>query len=172
MAYEEDADSVRAIVNALEDEEYLVVLGALETVADTGRPEFVQHVAPKTRHPNAWVRRQACVTLGGLWSDEGIPDLLMALGDEDADVRREAVKALTMFEPTPEILGALVEAVGDKDAGVSFAAAEGLSDLTGEQIAHQQGEGHDGHDGQIGLVHHRPHQIAKGLVGNRKLDLQ
>ena len=122
------------IVPLLEDKHYLVVLGALEAIAEIGEPHSLQHAVPLLRHPHPLVRQQACITIRALRNEEGIPALAGALKDADAGVRREAVKGLAAFGKRDDVVAALLEGVGDRDPGVSLLAHEGLAELTGLQV--------------------------------------
>lgn len=131
-----DKDSIAEIVRLLDDpkEHYLVHTGALEALAAIGRPQFIQHVAPRTRHDHPMVRQYACAALGAIRNPEGIVALREA-SQKDADpaVRRAAVKALATFGKISESLKALAEAVGDRDPGVSMMAHDSLRGVTGRE---------------------------------------
>ncbi len=133
LASRTDAEAVAEVVRRADDPHYLVVLGALEILAAWGRPEFLQHVAPRLRHPHAEVRRQACATVAALRNPEGIEGLAQALKDAEAAVRRDAAKALAAFGARAEVLSALLEAMGDRDAGVVYMAHTGLVAMTGRR---------------------------------------
>ncbi len=128
-----DAEAVRRIVLLLDDRHALVVVGALEALADAGRKEFLQHVIPRTRHEHGLVRAAACRALGRLGNEEGLPALAAALGDPDPSVSRSAVRALAGFGRRPEVVGPLVEAVGAKEPSVALLAHETLQALTGRR---------------------------------------
>jgi HEAT repeat protein len=119
------------IVQLLADPHYLVVLGALEAIATRHDPAFFQHVPPLLKHAHPLVRGQACITLGALGDVQAGPVLVQTLADPEATVRREAVKALARLGKRPEVLAALVGAVGDRDPSVSLTAHEKLQELTG-----------------------------------------
>jgi HEAT repeat protein len=127
-----DAEAVAVIVKALDDPHYLVVTGALECLGAIGHREFLQHAAHSVRHAHPIVRAQACATLAALRNEGGVPALVEALKDPEIAVRREAARALGTFGKRPEVLGALVEAVGDADASVALMAHDALTDLTGK----------------------------------------
>ncbi len=133
LARRPDAESMAEVVRLLDDPHYLVVTGALETLAKIGDPAFLQHAAPKIKHGHPMVRAQACAALAAIRNEEGIPAIREAMKDADASVRRAAVKALAAFGPRPETVRALAEAVGDNDPGVALAAHEALQGLTGRK---------------------------------------
>ena len=126
-----DAASVAEIVRRLEDPHYLVVSGALTSLADIGRPEFLQHAAPLVQHPHPMVRREACGTIARLRNPLGVPFLLKAAEDADGWVRRGAIKALGAFREVPDARRGVLKALDDPEAGVSMTAHQTLQSLTG-----------------------------------------
>ncbi len=128
------------LVPLLEDRHYLVVLGALEAVAAIGEPHALQHVVPALRHEHPLVRQQACLTVGALRADEGIPVLAGMIKDPDAGVRREAVKALALYGKRAEVTAALLEALGDPDPGVAYMAHDRLGEITGLEVGERSRE--------------------------------
>lgn len=126
-----DAESLREIVARLEDTHFLVVTGALETLANLGDPEFFQHAAPRLQHAHHFVRAQACATLAAIKNPAGIPPLIEVLKDPDHRVRRAAVKALAAFGKRGDVLQALAATVGDGEPSVSLMAHDKLTELTG-----------------------------------------
>jgi HEAT repeat protein len=126
-----DAPAVAEVVHLLEDPHYLVVAGALSTLAEMGQPEFLQHAAPLTQHKHPMVRREACATIARIRNPLGVPFLLKAVEDPDAWVRRGAVKALGAFPQVPDARTGLLKAFEDKEAGVVMTAHETLQAVTG-----------------------------------------
>ena len=126
----QDAVAVAEVVRLLEDPHYLVVAGALSTLAEMGQKEFLQHVVPQLLHKHFLVRREACAAVGRLGNPLGVPYLVKALDDPDGLVRRGAVKALGAFRSVPEARGGLLRALGDKEAGVVLVAHEILQEWT------------------------------------------
>lgn len=131
LAETPDAPSMALVVAALEDPAPLPVVGALETLAQLGRPEFLQHAAPKLSHPHPLVRRQACATIAAIRNADGLPLLLKSVQDPDPSVRRGAIVAAASFGDRPETRRALLEAMDAKDASTKLAAHEALKALTG-----------------------------------------
>ena len=125
------AESVAQIVAALDDPHALVVVGALEALAEIGHKEFLQHAAPRTEHASPFVRRAAVETLAVLRHEEGLPYVARAVKDADPLVRRGAVRALAAFGPRPEVYRPLLEAFDAGDAGLALVAHETLQKLTG-----------------------------------------
>jgi HEAT repeat protein len=126
-----DAASLSEIVKRLEDPHYLVIAGAITTLAEMGDKEFLQHLAPLLQHGHPLVRRRACEGIGRLGNPLGVAYLLKALEDPESQVRRGAVKALGAFKDAPEARRGLVAAVADKDPGVALVAHESLQRVTG-----------------------------------------
>ena len=126
-----DAEGLSEIVQRLEDPHYLVVAGAILTLAEMKEKAFLQHFAPLTRHAHPLVRRRACEGIGRIGNPLGVPYLVKALEDPDPQVRRGAVKALAEFRDASEARRGLVAAAGDKDPGVALVAHETLQEVTG-----------------------------------------
>ena len=126
-----DAAGLSEIVKRLEDPHYLVIAGAVNTLAEMRDPAFLQHIAPLAQHPHPIVRRRACEGIGRLGNPLGVPYLLKAAEDADPLVRRGALKGLSAFPDAPDARRGLVAGVGDKDPGVSLVAHEALQRIVG-----------------------------------------
>jgi len=133
LSHGRDAAAMAEVVAALDDPHPLVVVGALEVLAEIGRKEFLQHVAPRTEHASPLVRRTAVQSLAAIRNDEGLPYAVRAVKDADPLVRRGAVKALAAFGARPEVLRALLQAFEANDAGLALVAHETLQALTGRR---------------------------------------
>ncbi|HLY12590.1 MAG TPA: HEAT repeat domain-containing protein [Planctomycetota bacterium] len=129
-----DAAAVAELVTHLEDPHFLVVVGAIEVLAHHGRPEFLQHFAPKLKHKHPLVRQAACAAIAEIQNPEGVPLLVDTLKDPEPAVRRSALKALARFPGAPGVQAALVDAVADKEISVSFMAHRLLTDRTGKSV--------------------------------------
>ncbi len=127
-----DAQSMAEVLACLEDPHFLVVAGALEILAHQGRPEYLQHIAPKLKHKNPLVRQTACAAAAAVHNREAVPLLIGMLKDPDPGVRRSALKALAAFPEAPEATAAMIDAVDDKDVSVSYMAARLLHERTGK----------------------------------------
>ena len=125
-----DAEAIGTLVRSLEDPHYLVVIGAIDVLAAHERPELVQHFVPKLRHKHPMVRQSACAAIARVHGEEGVPGVIELAKDPDFMVRRSALKSLAEFPRRPDALRAMVEAVGDKDPGVSYMAHKLLSQRT------------------------------------------
>ena len=125
-----DATAMAEIVNLLEDPHFLVVVGAIEHLAHQGRPEFLQHLAPKLKHKHPLVRQSACAAIAAINNRDGVAPLVETLKDPEPAVRRSALKALAKFPGVPEAQAALVDTVADKDISVSYMAHRLLCEKT------------------------------------------
>jgi HEAT repeat protein len=125
-----DTDALKELVGLLEDPHYLVVVGAIEVLAEHGRPEFLQHFVPKLKHKHPMVRQAACAAIARIQNEEGVPGIVELLKDPDLGVRRSALKALAQFPENAAAGRAMVEAVADKDPSVSYMAHRLLSERT------------------------------------------
>ena len=128
-----DAQAMTQLVSMLDDQHYLVVVGALDVLATHRRPELLQHFVPKLKHRHPMVRQSACAGIGAIRNEDGVPGLVEALKDPDPAVRRSALKALAEFPRNPGAKRALVESVGDKDPSVSYMAHRLLGEITGRK---------------------------------------
>jgi HEAT repeat protein len=128
-----DAEAMTELVGLLEDQHFLVVVGAIEVLAKQGRPDLLQHFIPKLKHKHPLVRQSACAAVAAVHNPEGVPPLIETLKDPDPAVRRAAVKALGQFAG-PESQAALVDAVADKDISVSYQAHLQLHERTGKSV--------------------------------------
>jgi HEAT repeat protein len=135
-----DAESIGQLVKSLDDPHYLVVVGAIDVLAAHERPELLQHFVPKLKHKHPMVRQAACAAIGRVRGEEGVPGVIELVKDPDPMVRRAALKTVALFPRRPDGLRALVEAVGDKDPGVSYMAHRLLSERTNRKDVKQSKE--------------------------------
>jgi HEAT repeat protein len=125
-----DAAAVSELVALLDDPHFLVVVGAIDVLADMKRGEFLQHFAVKLKHKHPMVRESACAAIAKIQNEEGVPALIDTLKDADPAVRRSVLKALAQFPSNPGAGRAMVEAVADPDPSVSYMAHRLLSERT------------------------------------------
>ena len=130
LAGRTDAEAIGQLVKMLEDPHYLVVVGAIDVLAGYQRPEFLQHFVPKLKHKHSMVRQAACAAIAKVHGDEGVPGVIELTKDPDGMVRRSALKTLAAFPRRPDATRAMVDAVADKDPGVSYMAHKLLSERT------------------------------------------
>jgi HEAT repeat protein len=128
-----DAQAMTELVSLLDDQHYLVVVGALDVLATHGRPELLQHFVPKLKHRHPMVRQSACAGIASIRNEDGIPGLVETLKDADPAVRRSALKALAEFPRNPAAKRAMADAVADKDPSVSYMAHRLLGEITGRK---------------------------------------
>ncbi len=116
LAYEEiDFDLVAPlVVEALSDEDALVVDGAIFALAEHVHADAVEQLSTiALSHEDARCRESAVAALGVLGDDRGRHAVLAALEDKPP-VRRRAIVALSNFEG-PDIEAALARASEDRD---------------------------------------------------------
>lgn len=91
-------------------------------------PKAVPALSKALTHKKKNVRVRAAQTLGEMKSDanEAVPDLIAALDDEEASVRREAIAALAALGPPQEAIGPLAARLGDEDERAAHRAAVAL----------------------------------------------
>ena len=135
-----DADAIGQLVKSLEDSHYLVVVGAIDVLAAHERPEMLQHFIPKLKHKHPMVRQAACDAVARIHGEEAVPGVIELVKDPDAMVRRSALKTLAQFPRRPDGLRAMVDAVADKDPGVSYMAHRLLSERTNRKDVKQSKE--------------------------------
>jgi HEAT repeat protein len=125
-----DAAAIKELVERLDDPHYLVVVGAIEVLAEQGRPDLLQHFVPKLKDKQPMVRQAACAAIAQIQNEEGVPPIIELLKDPETAVRRSALKALAQFPASGPAARAMVEAVADKDPSVSYMAHRLLSERT------------------------------------------
>ncbi len=133
LAPRHDAEAVAQVIAALYDPHYLVVIGAIEALAENGSDGNSSRIAGMAGHDHPRVRAAVCDALAALGNDKTVPAILDTLKDREASVRRASAKALASFGNHPDALRALAGAVGDRDASVSFTAHQSLRTLTGRE---------------------------------------
>src|SRR5690606_35829233 len=86
-----------------------------------------QDISAGLRSEDPEERRRATARLGELEEDPDARGLLLALGDPDWRVRKEAVSVARRAAPSPAVLRGLVEAIGPgSNVGLRNAAVEAL----------------------------------------------
>jgi HEAT repeat protein len=110
----DDDEVLTAIVHLLDDEDALVVDGAVFALGEhlyVGAVEQLCAIA--TSHDDARCRESAIAALGAIGDDRARPAILAAL-DDKPPVRRRAIVALSNFEG-PDVEAALARASEDRD---------------------------------------------------------
>lgn len=134
LAEHPDPKNVQKIVSMLDDPEPLVRSGAVVSLSQIGKPEYVQHLTPRLDvavEASAMVRSDVCIALGRIKNPASVAPLLNTLAaDPEPVVRREAAKALVAFGKKPDLLQGLVKAVSDPDVSVAWRAHVSLQELT------------------------------------------
>jgi HEAT repeat protein len=110
----EDDDVFAAIVRLLDDDDALVVDGAVFALGEHLYVAAVEQMCViATTHEDARCRESAIAALGAIGDDRARPAILAAL-DDKPPVRRRAIVALSNFEG-PDIEAALARASEDRD---------------------------------------------------------
>jgi HEAT repeat protein len=110
----EDDDVFAAIVHLLDDDDALVVDGAVFALGEHLYVAAVEKMCViATTHDDARCRESAIAALGAIGDDRARPAILAAL-DDKPPVRRRAIVALSNFEG-PDIEAALARASEDRD---------------------------------------------------------
>ena len=109
-----DDEVLAAIVSCLEDDDALVVDGAVFALGEILYVPAVEKLCGiAAKHDDARCRESAIAALGAIGDDRARPVILAALADKPP-VRRRAIVALSNFEG-PEIDEALERASQDRD---------------------------------------------------------
>jgi HEAT repeat protein len=110
----DDNDVFAAIMHCLDDDDALVVDGAIFALGEHLRVDSVERLCViATSHEDARCRESAIAALGAIGDDRARPAILGAL-DDKPPVRRRAIVALANFEG-PDIEEALERASTDRD---------------------------------------------------------
>lgn len=110
----DDNDVFAALVACLEDDDALVVDGAIFALGEHLYVDSVERLCViATDHDDARCRESAIAALGAIGDDRARPAILGAL-DDKPPVRRRAIVALANFEG-PDIEEALERASSDRD---------------------------------------------------------
>ncbi len=120
-------DEPPSLVPLLADDDVMVVERAAWASGERAPSErgIVEPLADlATGHPHKLVRESAVAALGAIGRPEGLPAILVAMGDV-ATIRRRAVLALAPFDG-PEVAAALETARTDRDWQTRQAAADVL----------------------------------------------
>jgi HEAT repeat protein len=109
-----DDEVMRAVAHCLDDEDALVVDGAIFALGEHLYVAAVEKMCViATSHDDARCRESAIAALGAIGDDRARPAILAAL-DDKPPVRRRAIVALSNFEG-PDIEAALARASEDRD---------------------------------------------------------
>jgi HEAT repeat protein len=110
----DDDEVMNAVTHGLDDDDALVVDGALFALGEHLYVAAVERMCEiAIGHEDARCRESAIAALGAIGDDRARPAILGALGDK-APVRRRAIVALSNFEG-PDVEAALARASDDRD---------------------------------------------------------
>ncbi|MFF4275812.1 fumarate reductase/succinate dehydrogenase flavoprotein subunit [Streptomyces sp. NPDC001536] len=116
-----------ALAGLVDDPDALVRAAAYAALGTTGCPAPLTARAVTALADPAWqVRSGAATALSAAGPDVAVPALAKALADQNADVRKAAVLALTRHTATEDARAALATATTDPDADVRAYAARAL----------------------------------------------
>ena len=103
-------------------------------LANHGQAQDVRWITPLLNRDEPFVRWQAATALQRLHHGDAVGPLIRtATGDEDADTRAAAARALGQY-PRRDVFDTLVVALDDAASGVARAARESLTLLTGRDV--------------------------------------
>ena len=123
-----DGSILEAVVRCLDDDDALVVDGAVFALGEHLYTDAVERLCViATSHEDARCRESAIAALGAIGDDRARPVILGAL-DDKPPVRRRAIVALSNFEG-PDIEEALERASADRDWQVRAAVNQLGRDL-------------------------------------------
>ncbi|MEU9009727.1 fumarate reductase/succinate dehydrogenase flavoprotein subunit [Streptomyces sp. NPDC048479] len=112
-------DDPEALEPLVHDPDILVRAAALAALSTAGCPApYAAAAVTALAHPSWQVRAGAATALGGADPELAVPALAKALGDTNADVRKQAVLALLRHSAHEDARAALATAVTDPDADV------------------------------------------------------
>lgn len=122
-----DRAAVEALAGALQDDYRYTRWNAVEALGKIGTPEAVELIRKATRDENSEVRSFAVMTLGKF--KEAFQDVMNFLADNDSDVRKQAVRALTWnHSENPQVIDGFLRGMTDFDWQVRMEAKFALSD--------------------------------------------
>ncbi|MHC4556004.1 MAG: HEAT repeat domain-containing protein [Planctomycetota bacterium] len=90
--------TVLPLINALEDEYWIIRWRASETLGRIGNLQAVQPLINALGDNNEWVRRRAAESLGLIGDEQAVQPLINALKDESQNVRTVATMALELIK--------------------------------------------------------------------------
>ncbi|MFD9222441.1 fumarate reductase/succinate dehydrogenase flavoprotein subunit [Streptomyces sp. NPDC060064] len=119
VAVARSLDDPEALEPLVQDPDILVRAAALAALSTAGCPApYAAAAVTALAHPSWQVRAGAATALGGADPELAVPALAKALGDTNADVRKQAVLALLRHSAHEDARAALATAVTDPDADV------------------------------------------------------
>ncbi|WP_277208214.1 HEAT repeat domain-containing protein [Isoptericola croceus] len=115
-----DPRGIATLVGMHDDGDHLARAAALNALGETGCTDDAAGLAVSALADTAWEVRQAAATaLIESTADGAVEPLIVAAADQNLDVRKAAVKALTpRLSQHPDVREALLRAQGDADADV------------------------------------------------------
>jgi HEAT repeat protein len=115
--------AVQPLIEALQDEQYIVRQAAAAALGDMGDKRAVEGLVERLGDASDVVRQSAAVSLGKLGAGEAVEPLLRAIGDESELVRKAVVNALGMIGDERAVPALKRAAVEDTEAVAERARA-------------------------------------------------
>jgi HEAT repeat protein len=137
LVREGDHEAVRSVLNSIRDDHINLnlITSAIQVLAGTG-VDTTSALADFLTDPNPEVRSSAALTLGLQNNVRGIPSLMGALRDEDANVRYHVIEALGRLR-TAEASATLIEIVETRDFALAFGALDALAKIGDARVAYR-----------------------------------
>jgi HEAT repeat protein len=134
LANLESKQGMERMLELLEHENPSVRKAAAACLGKLGDRKAAPKLIKALKDQDAAVRKEAVIALNNLKDREAIEPLTARLGDAEVEVRRVAAIALanTRSRET-SVVGALVKALQDRDAGVRAAVLKALANLKAEK---------------------------------------
>ena len=119
------------------DKDAMVRASAAEALGKIGDPGAIPSLVKALSDEYYPVRWDALKALGELKAESALPDIeRLARTDRQSDCRQAAVIALGKIGGK-EVIGTLIDALGDKDESVGYFASQNLARLTGKNFGIQ-----------------------------------
>ncbi len=125
--------AVRPLINALEDEYWIIRQRSAETLGRISDPRAVEPLIAALEDDNMWVRLRSVEALGQLCDRRAVEPVNSILADKNELVRRRAAEVLGQLCDGRSV-GPLIDALADKNELVRRHAAEALG-LIGDKQA-------------------------------------
>jgi HEAT repeat protein len=128
-----EPEAIPKLVALLKDRDPLARIGAMVSLVRVQHPDLVKLLTGMLKDPDPGVRAEAARTLGSIKHPSSVEPLIALLaGDPAPEARRVAALALGNYPDSPAIREALLNAYGDREAGVAFNAFKSLVRITGK----------------------------------------
>ena len=123
--------AVAPLIEALQDEKYVVRQAAALALGDMGDPRAVEGLIERLGDASEAVRQSAAVSLGKLGAQEAVEPLIQAMSDESELVRKAAINGLGMIGDK-RALPALKRAAAEDTEAVTERARAVMQEIEAE----------------------------------------